>query len=383
MNLLNNIRTHDNNHFYSFHTPGHKGKQIAYSPLLADDITELEDTDDLHNPNGVIAASMQLAAELYHSKATFFSTNGSTAANMAAIDAVTEINDTILVCGQAHISVQNISILKNLKNITILPKPIYDKHPNLQSGVAIKDIEKELKANTDIKAVFITSPTYEGILSDIEGIADLTHQYKIPLIVDEAHGAHLALSNYFPKSALHLGADLVINSLHKTLPALTGTSLLHVSKGSIIDEEKVNKSLLRLLSTSPSYLLLASIDSCLHFIKEEKEKLFCKLNNNLSNFYSKLSSMKQLKLLTIHSTNHTIQDKSRIVILCNTDRLNGHSLYRILRNKYKIEMEKSTDTYVIGISSIADTEHDLNILSDALLEIDKNIYEGYYYDSYF
>ena len=92
--------------------------------------------------------------------------------------------------------------------------------------------------------------------------------------------------------------------------------------------------------------------------------------------------MKQLKLLTIHSTNHTIQDKSRIVILCNTDRLNGHSLYRILRNKYKIEMEKNTDTYVIGISSIADTEHDLNILSDALLEVDKNIYERYYYDSY-
>lgn len=382
MNLLNNIRAHNNNNFYSFHTPGHKGKEIAYSPFLPDDITELEGTDDLHNPNGVIADSMQLTSELYRSQTTFFSTNGSTASNMAAIDAVTKINDTVLVCGQPHISVQNISTLKKLKNINILPKPIYENHPTLQSGVFKEDIEKELKTNADIKAVFVTSPTYEGVLSNIEEIAILVHQYNLPLIVDEAHGAHLALSEYFPKSALDLGADLVINSLHKTLPALTGTSLLHIAKNSMINAKKVRESLLRLLSTSPSYLMLASIDCCLHFIKEKKENSFYRLSDNLTNFYSKLSHMEQLKLLNINTDKNNIQDKSRIVILCDNRQLNGHELYHILRNKYKIEMEKSTDTYVIGISTISDTERELNILADAILDIDKNMDKGYYYDSY-
>lgn len=380
MNISETIRLREKEHFLSFHTPGHKGKNLGYAPCLADDVTELTDTDDLHNPKGIIKDSMKLAAKLYGSKASFFSTNGSTTSNMAAIDAVTKTGDSILICGLPHVSVENITVIKHLNPIYLTGKPLNNEYPDIESGISAKEIEQKLLKYPDIKAVFITSPNYEGILSNIEEIAEKVHQHNLPLIVDEAHGAHLALSPSFPKSALHSGADIVINSLHKTLPAITGTSILHLSKNSIPEKDRVQKSLLRLLSTSPSYLMLNSIDSCLHLLDKEGKFLFEHFTANLKAFYQDLEKLKNLSLLAPPINKWSIKDPSRLVILSKHKDLSGHKLYQILRNNYKIEMERSSERYIIGISTIADSEYDFNTLKNALLDIDHNIDKDYYHD---
>lgn len=380
MNIFETLRLREKEHFLSFHTPGHKGKALSYSPRLSDDVTELTDTDDLHDAKGMIKDSMKLAAKLYGSKASFFSTNGSTASNMAAIDTVTNINDSILVCGTPHISVKNIATIKHLKLLHIKGSNLDKEYPDIESGISPKEIEEQLLKLPNIKAVFITSPSYEGILSNIEEIAKKVHQYKLPLIVDEAHGAHLALHPSLPKSALHSGADIVINSLHKTLPAITGTSILHLPMNSMIEENRLQTCLLRLLSTSPSYLMLSSIDSCLHLLEKEGKTLFEHFTDNLKTFYENLKELKNLSILTTKMNKWSIKDPSRLVILSKRKNISGHKLYHILRNNYKIEMEKSCEHHLIGIFTIADSEDDFNTLKNALLDIDDKISKGFYYD---
>lgn len=380
MSIIKTIKNREKDHYLSFHTPGHKGRALCYSPVLTDDITELADTDDLHEPSGIIKESMNLASSLYGSKTSFFSTNGSTASNMAAIHALTDINDSILICGNAHVSVEHIVKLKELNTIRVESKPLMEDFNEIRSGVDPDDVEKALDAHRDIKAVFITSPNYEGILSDIKEIALRVHKYKIPLIVDEAHGAHLALSPVFPPSALQLGADIVINSLHKTLPALTGTSLLHISRSFETDTEAVAKSLSIFLSTSPSYLMLASIDSCLALLEKRSKTLFETLDQNLKELYHSLRALKHLRILDPDKNAGILKDPSRLVILSESEHLSGHRLYEILRTHYKIEMEKSADRYLIGITTIADRLEDYQALSFALTEIDRNMEEGFFYD---
>lgn len=378
MNIEETLLNHRRMNYSSFHTPGHKGKRIGYIPLPEDDITELVGTDDLHEPEGMIKASMELAASLYDSEVSFFSTNGSTASNMAAIDSLTNIGDKILVCGDYHKSVTNIAVLKKLKLLFVPSKPLLSSHPQISAGADSEKIDQTLKSESNVKAVFLTSPSYEGILSDVGEIAKKVHSHGLPLIVDEAHGAHLALCPSLPKSALHSGADIVINSLHKTLPALTGASVLHVSRTSMADKERVRESLLRFLSTSPSYLTLASIDSCLNLLKSRGIEMFERLLSHLEDFYKELKDLTYLKLLRKEDCFECIKDPTRIVVLCLDHRMNADRLYRILRRDFRIEMEKSNVNYVIGISTVADEKEDLDRLKSALIRIDTGIGEGVY-----
>lgn len=374
MKLYEALENHAKEGFISFHMPGHKSKDIAYIPDINDDITELSGMDDLQNPKGIIKDSLTLASKLYSSKASFFSTNGSTAANMAAVNAVTDYKDSILICGRCHKSLFNIAKLKSLNIIEIKAKKL-DAYPAVDAPVDPDEILKALRLNKEIRAVFITSPTYEGIISDIKTISKIVHSFDIPLIVDEAHGSHLALSPHFSKSAIQNNADLVINSLHKNLPAFTGTSLLHIGKNSSISPDLIQESLLLFLSTSPSYLLLASIDKCLDIIDKKGLILFESLNENLNKFYDLTRNLKNISLL---NANNGVHDKSRIVIL--TPYITGETLYTILRNEYKIEMEKSEKCFVVGIATISDDKDDLLTLAEALRKIDEGIENGRYHN---
>lgn len=374
MKLYEALENHTKEAFISFHMPGHKSKDIAYIPDINDDITELSGMDDLHNPKGIIKDSLILASKLYSSKVSFFSTNGSTASNMAAVNAVTDYKDTILICGSCHKSLFNIAKLKSLNIIEIKAKKL-DAYPAVDAPVDPDEILKALRLNKEIRAVFITSPTYEGIISDIKTISKIVHSFDIPLIVDEAHGSHLALSSHFPKSAIKNDADLVINSLHKNLPTFTGSSLLHIGKNSSISPALIQESLLLFLSTSPSYLLLASIDKCLNLIDEKGLILFDNLNKNLNKFYDLTKNLKNISLL---NANNGIHDKSRIVVL--SPYITGETLYTILRNEYKIEMEKSERCFVVGIATIADDKDDLLTLAESLRKIDEGIENGRYHN---
>lgn len=205
------------------------------SPYLID-ITEIDGFDDLHHAEGILKEAQERAAKVYHASETHFLINGSTAGIISAILGTTEKGDSILVARNCHKSVYHAIYLNELDPVYIYPK--FDTEQGLSTEIDAEDVQKALEEHPKIRAVMIVSPTYDGVVSDIEKIAEIVHEAGCLLIVDEAHGAHFGFDPYFPESANMYGADLVINSLHKTLPALTQTALLHVN-GERVNRRKV------------------------------------------------------------------------------------------------------------------------------------------------
>ena len=251
----------------------------------------------------------------------------------------------------------------------------------IQGGLVPEDVEKVLKTDHDIQAVLVVSPTYDGIVSDVEKIVEVCHGCGIPLIVDEAHGAHFRYHKGFPVSALDLGADVVIQSLHKTLPAFTQTSILHV-KGDLVDRERLEHYLQIFQSSSPSYLFMAGMERCLRFMEESKgtEEGMTGGRSMMDQFYHRmvklrkeLGAMKHLRLLEEDSKGKNgvyDLDISKVIISARGTGINGEELGEWLRRDYHLEMEMCAAEYVTAITTVMDTEKGLRRLRNALLEID-------------
>ena len=242
--------------FYPYHMPGHKrnpagGEMADYHKI---DVTEIDGFDNLHQAEGILKEAQLRANRLYGADETFFMVNGGSCGVMAAVMAATEPMDEILIARNCHKSIYNAAILQGLIVRYYYPKMISDY--DICDGASADEISVLLDSYPEVKAVVITSPTYEGVLSDIPGIAAVVHTRGKILIVDEAHGSHFGLSPHLPQGAIAGGADLVIHSLHKTLPAMTQTALLHVN-GDRVDREKLRGYLCMLQSSSPSYVLMA------------------------------------------------------------------------------------------------------------------------------
>ena len=263
--LADRLRKSAQSNNVPFHTPGHHKGQGIHPELkiwwgeaiFRADLPELPELDNLFAPNGVIAEAETLAAECWGSDRTFFLTNGSTAGVIASILAVCNPGDSVLVPRNVHRSVISGLILSGANPVFMMPE--YDERLGIAHGVTVETIANHLVSNPKIKAVLIVNPTYYGVCSDVIKIANLIHQYNLPLIVDEAHGAHFQFHPALPTAALTAGADIVIQSTHKTLSALTQASMLHI-RGDRVSADRVSKSLQLVQSTSPSYLLLASLD---------------------------------------------------------------------------------------------------------------------------
>jgi len=224
--------------------------------------------------------------------------------------------------------------------------------------------------------VIITSPTYEGVISDIATIADIVHEQNIPLLVDGAHGAHLGLSACFPDDIIRTGADVVVMSLHKTLPALTQCSLLHAS-GKRAKTAEIEGLLSVLQTSSPSYVLMASIDYCLRLLESDKERLFSEYKQNLDAFNRSIMVLKNLSVLN-HGTSKPIPgffsfDLGKLVIATKNTILDGVMLTNILRKEYNIELELAFKNYAIAMTSICDHPEGFTRLADALIKIDHSI----------
>lgn len=247
----------------------------------------------------------------------------------------------------------------------------------IQGGLVPEDVENVLKTDHDIQAVLVVSPTYDGIVSDVEKIVEICHGCGIPLIVDEAHGAHFRYHKGFPVSALDLGADVVIQSLHKTLPAFTQTSILHV-KGDLVDRERLEHYLQIFQSSSPSYLFMAGMERCLKFMEEKTEMTGGR--SRMDQFYHRLvelrkelGAMKRLRLLEEDSKGKNgvyDLDISKVIISARGTGINGEELGEWLRREYHLEMEMCAAEYVTAITTVMDTEEGLRRLRNALLEID-------------
>lgn len=364
------LRDYADTDTYPFHMPGHKRNMDGFENPYNIDITEITGFDDLHHADGIIKEAQQRAAKLYGADRCYYLVNGSTCGILSAISATTKKGDKIIVARNCHKSVYHALYLRELQPVYVYPE-VSDY--NIQGQIRKEDIQEILEQNTDIKAVIITSPTYDGVVSDIAEIAKLVHAYNIPLIVDEAHGAHFGLDESMPQNAINLGADCVIVSIHKTLPAFTQTALLLVNEGKA-DCQKIEEFLDIYETSSPSYILMAGIEKCIRVMTENSKELFAVLNQNLDGFYKKMRALQKLHVLIEEDFKDKAFEFDRTKILISTENtdITGHQLKEILTDRYQIELEMSCENYALAIATVMDEEDGFRRLAEALIEIDSN-----------
>lgn len=281
------------------------------------------------------------------------------------------LSGSILIARNCHKSVYNSAELFNLNADYIFPDT--DSRYNILTSVSPCDIEDKLtKHNDEIRLVIMTSPTYEGVVSDIKSISEICHKHGAKLLVDEAHGAHFPFSDSFPDEALNCGADAAVLSLHKTLPSLTQTALLITNDSEL--SEILAENLAVFETSSPSYILMSSIEKCLDFCENSKDK-FKEYCCNLKTVRGKLKNLKYLKIYDKSDTDFDY-DIGKIVISTANANISGTKLAEILRNNYQIETEMAYSDYVIAMTSVCDTEKAFDMLSDALISIDSELSKG-------
>ena len=252
--------------------------------------------------------------------------------------------------------------------------PQWEPNFGINGGILPEDVEKLLEEHPKTQAVLITSPTYDGAVSDVKRIADICHAHGIPLIVDEAHGAHLGFCPYFPESALKLGADVVIQSFHKTLPSLTQTAVLHGSKNARVDEERIRRFLGIYQSSSPSYIFMAAMDRCVEFLKNEGKARFEAFSARLEDFYAFAREFERIRIPGYEIRgNYGIFDFDRSKILLVPEAHGGEWLAEELREKDHLELEMAAGGYGLALTSVMDTEEGFERLKRALKRIDKEL----------
>ena len=348
------------------HMPGHKrnGKKFPYLKGFAEiDITEICGFDNLHNAKGILKASMQQAAELFGADRAFYLVNGSTCGILSVICAVLKKGDKAIVARNCHKSVYNAIELVGAKPVFVYPAE--NNKYGIQGSLKPSDISEKLAKNPDTKLVIVTSPTYEGVVSDVGKICEIAHGKNVPILVDAAHGAHFGFGN-FPENAVRLGADAVVISLHKTLPSLTQTAVCCIS-GALIDAEAVSQKLAVFETSSPSYILLSSIDGCINELKMREKAIFGAWERSLEKFYKNISQLETIEILKNSGEFFDI-DKSKIVLFPkNSD---GAQLAESLR-ECGIEPEMTAPGYVICMTGAGETRKNLKKLEKALIGIDK------------
>lgn len=360
---------------YPFHMPGHKRAHIEFPNPYSVDITEIDRFDNLYHANGILKEAQKRAAELFGSKETFFLINGSTAGILSAISAAVPRLGTLLMARNSHKSAYHAIYLRGLETVYLLPAAT---EFGISGSISPAHVAQALDDLPQIGAVYITSPTYDGVASDIRTIAEIVHAYDLPLIVDEAHGAHFSLCDEFPESALECGADLVVQSLHKTLPALTQTALLHVNSERI-DRNALENFLSIYQTSSPSYLLMSSIEQCVRFLNEEKDERLEKYIKRLNNFYRQAKSLKNLRLFDKASCEPEScfdHDISKLLVSVGNSSLTGQKLYRKLLHNYYLQLEMCSGHYVTALTSLMDTQEGFERLLHGLKEIDDEIFLG-------
>ena len=364
--LYEKLKDYANSGVYPFHMPGHK--RITESGLpYAIDITEIDGFDNLHEPCGCLAQLQKDAAELFRSRYAFALVNGSTVGILAATRAMTKDGDRVLIARNSHMAVYHAAELCRLDTEYIMPETVDGS--GIFASISPDSVEKMLKANPETSLVVITSPTYEGVVSDIRSIAAICHRYGARLLVDEAHGAHFPFSDSFPQSAVQCGADAAVTSLHKTLPAMTQTALL------LTNDEGLAKEMQRQLSvfetSSPSYVLLASIDRCLTFLKDSG-RAFDDYIKRLDGFCQAAKSLRHLSLAhdELSNAQNVFEfDRGKLCIFCNGC-MSGKALMDTIRSDDRIELEMALGDYALAMTSVCDTDEGFARLINALTKID-------------
>lgn len=352
------------------HMPGHK-RNTALAPYLADlradlDITEIHGADCLHHAHGIIKSAMDKASALWGATHSHLLINGSTGGILAGVHATTQPGDGVIMARGCHKSVYNAVTLCQL-DVGYLQQTATPE--GYLCPVSVQEVSLALAQQPQTKLVVITSPTYEGYHCDVGTIADICHEHGAILMVDQAHGAHLGFCDYFPGSAVQSGADIVIQSLHKTLPSLTQTAIAHV-QGDLVDPRRFASSLSIFETSSPSYLLLASIDGCLDLLQREQTALFAQWQTMLANFYAQVAD---LRCLQVVQANSAVKDPSKIVISTLHANVDGTALKERLRLEHNLELEMAYGDYALAMTGMGDVASSLAQLSHGLHVIDATL----------
>ncbi len=360
-----------------FHVPGHKqgnGVDREFKNFIGEnpfkiDVTVFQLVDSLHHPTGPIKEAQALAADAYGADASFFSVHGTSGAIQAMIMSVVGEGDTILVPRNVHKSVTAGIILSGA--VPVYMQPELDKDLGIANGVLPETVAETLRENPHAKAVLIINPTYYGVATDLKSIADIVHSYDIPLIVDEAHGPHLKFNDKLPMSAMAAGADLCTQSTHKIIGAMTQGSLLHV-RNRYVDVERVQQIMNLLQTTSPSYILMASLDTSRRQIALEGKELLDRTLELCAYVRSEINKIPGFYCFgeeLVGRPGVYAIDPTKITITCRDLGITGFDLDMILSNKYQIQMELSDLYSVLAVGSFGDTREGMERLLAALKEI--------------
>lgn len=381
--FLHTLVKYGNSDRYPWHMPGHK-RQMNLAEHMESlklgagyDITEVPGLDNLLVPEGVLADSMAQLPEVYGSYRSYYLVNGSSCGLLTAISAVCRRGDTLIMGRNCHRSIYHAVALLGLQPVYIYPE-------NLDMCAVSGPISKEalqsaLRLHPEAKAVIFPSPTYEGILSDIAEISEIVHQAGAYLIVDEAHGAHLEFCDSGPASAVRCGADLVVESLHKTLPCYNQCAILHIGRGRRTENEKLQEQIEHYLSvyqtSSPSYLLVANMEDSIVAMDEWRTSYVPEYWERLQRFRRKWETMTELHLLTreeVLACGAYEYDITKLVFYIPEKHsgITGEQLARWLESVCGMVMEMASLRYVLAMTSVADSEEAFERLDKALSKLD-------------
>lgn len=365
--LFEKLSAYGASDYYPYHMPGHKRrlKTDTMRELAQIDITEIDGFDNLHDAQGILKRIQEEAAATYGAEESFFLVNGSTAGILSAISTAVSPGGKILMVRGAHKSAYHAAYLRDLQIAYLWP----GVHPLFGCNLpaTAKEVEEALQQTPDVQAVFIVSPTYEGLAADVKSIAEAAHKRNIPLIVDEAHGAHLGFDGRWPESSVKQGADLVIQSLHKTLPAPTQTAILHVN-GKLVDRCRLRRFLGIYQTSSPSYIFMAAMEDAIATTSANREKLFGDFWEYWKGMTESLSACRNLIFLKEENS-----DPGKLAVMDKTGFLDGEQLYEMLLHKYHLQPEMAAGRYVLAMFTVGDTKEGYERLTKALLEIDEYI----------
>lgn len=360
---------------YPMHMPGHKRNigLVSMPNPYGIDVTELGNFDDLHDAAGMLSDAMKKAANLFGSSNSYYLINGSTCGILAGISACAREGSRVLMARNCHKSVYNAVSLARLNTEYIIPSA--DESFGIPASISPALVEKALNKHDDIGIIIITSPTYEGIVSDIRQIAEIAHSKGVPFLVDESHGSHFGFSPAFPKNSVSAGADLVVHGLHKTLPSLTQTAIMHVN-GDLVHPEEVRRCLAVFETSSPSYILMASISSCIDLIINRGADLFEQYEKQLRSFSEWMRSLRNFRVFckgTDSIDNHPnvfAFDPGKLLISTKNTGVTGAYLSEQIQKTFKVQLEMAMGDYALAMTGIADTPEGFNRLGKALLETD-------------
>ncbi|MCI9322480.1 MAG: decarboxylase [Lachnospiraceae bacterium] len=373
--LFEQLRGYGRSEIYPYHMPGHKRRGLGDMPgsLAKLDITEVEGFDNLHQPEGILEEMQKYAAAAYGAEESYYLVGGSTCGILSAVSAAIPREGRLLIARNCHKSVFHAAYLRGLQLSYLDPGQVPEV--GIPEAVTARQVQEALEREQGIQGILIVSPTYEGRIAEVEEIARIAHGYGIPLIVDEAHGAHLGFYPGFAGGSSRAGADLVVTSVHKTLPAMTQTALLHAN-GTLVDRRMLRRFLRIYQSSSPSYVLMASIDNAIRLARE-KVDLFRQMTMNWNRMLEKLSKCRALTVWPPASLPQAEyqrhQDMGKLVISVQGTGITGQELYRELLENYGLQLEMACHSYVLAMFTIADTVQGYERLTKALLDMDSRI----------